>query len=458
MAPLATLPVFLKMAGRTAIIAGGSDAAAWKAELVAAAGADVQVFAPHPGPALQALMVARPEIVVTTRAWRPDDLSGAVLAICDEEVDADAFRAAAAQAGVLVNAIDRPAVCDVQFGAIVNRSPLVIAISTDGAAPVFAQALRARIEMLAPPGFAAWAAAARAWRDDLAALALPFRVRRAFWEAFAIRAFQRPEAPPTRHDRETLVRDAQSRVDAPRRGRAILVSAGPGDPELLTLKAVRALQNADVVLFDDLVSPGVLDMARREAQRLNVGKRGFKPSCGQADICALFVRLVEEGKIVVRLKGGDAMVFGRATEEIVALRAAGLDLEVIPGVTTATAAAAAVQASLTERTAARRVQFITAHAREGGLPEDLNWAALADPAATTVVYMGVRMAQPFMAGLIAHGLDPQTPAILIERVSWPQERRLLSTVRSLAERAVAMALDGPCILVVGQAMLHASAE
>ena len=219
---------------------------------------------------------------------------------------------------------------------------------------------------------------------------------------------------------------------------------------------VRALQSADVVLYDDLVSPRVVEMARREAARINVGKRGYKPSCTQEDISALIVALAQEGKRVVRLKGGDPMIFGRANEEIAALRAAGLAVEIVPGVTSAGAAAAALQSSLTERDLARRVQFITAHGRDGHLPRDLDWAALADPRATSVVYMGVKTLAELSARLIAHGLPGDTPACMVERASWPDERVVRSTIALLPDVLAALRPQGPCLILIGLALATVS--
>src|SRR4029077_12732744 len=238
---------------------------------------------------------------------------------------------------VPVNVIDRPAFCDFSFGAIVNRSPLVIGISTEGACPVFGQAIRAKIEALIPQGFARWAAAALAWRPRLRTLALSFRNRRTFWERFTARAMADPDRTPDEAELDALL------AQAPRAGGSVtLVGAGPGDPELLTLLAVRALQSADVILFDDLVSRDVLDFARREARKMLVGKTGFGPSCKQEDINALMVSLARQGKRVVRLKGGDPLIFGRAAEEIEACRAANIAFDVVPGITAAAGAAARV--------------------------------------------------------------------------------------------------------------------
>ena len=201
---------------------------------------------------------------------------------------------------------------------------------------------------------------------------------------------------------------------------------------MLTLKAVRALQSADIILHDDLVSDAVLDFARREARRMVVGKRGHRPSCKQDDINAMMVSLARSGKRVVRLKGGDPLVFGRAGEEIAACRAAGIAIEIVPGITAALGAAAGIEASLTHRLHARRLQFVTAHSKEGRLPDDLDWKALADPTATTAVYMGKAVLGEFAEKLIAAGIDPATPAVIVENATRPEQRVIHSTVASMA--------------------------
>ena len=322
--PLARLPAFFALAGKRTVVAGSGQAATWKTELLSAAGARVDVFAPDQSESLRALAAAPPggAVIVRERPWTPADVAGASLAVaeCADDAEAGLFAAAARAAGVLVNVIDRPAFCDFSFGAIVNRSPLVIGISTDGAAPVFGQAIRSKIEALIPKGFARWADAARNWRPRVQALALPFRGRRTFWEKFTDRAIAAPDRAPTEADIEELLKP----TSAPDTGSVVLVGAGPGDPELLTLRAVRALQSADVILFDSLVSAEILDFARREAKKMLVGKTGHAPSCRQDDINAIMVSLAKAGRRVVRLKGGDPMIFGRADEEIAACRAAGI--------------------------------------------------------------------------------------------------------------------------------------
>jgi len=331
MAALSRLPAFFALEGKRAVVAAGTPAAAWKAELLSAAGATVDVFAPAPGEEMLALTAAPPRgaIAIHERGWTTADFAGAAMAVadCADAKAAADFAAAARTAGVPVNVIDRPAFSDFSFGAIVNRSPLVIGISTDGASPVFAQAIRARIEALIPKGFARWAEAARAWRPRVQALALPFRGRRSFWEKFTARAVAAPERAPTDADLAALLKPSLARES----GSVILVGAGPGDPELLTLRAVRALQSADVILFDDRVSPDILDFARREAKKMLVGeidKNGSR--CD--DIGVLMLALARAGRRVVRLTSGAPMIYGVIDLEIAACQAAGIAVEVVPGI------------------------------------------------------------------------------------------------------------------------------
>ncbi len=447
---LSRLPAFFALEGKRAVVAGSSRPAAWKAELLSAAGAHIDVFAPVPDEEMRALAAAPPAgaVVVHARHWIPTDFAGAAIAVgdCADDAEAAQFAAAARAAGVPVNVIDRPAFCDFAFGAIVNRSPLVIGISTDGAAPVFGQAIRAKIEAVIPKGFARWAEAARAWRPRVQALALPFRGRRNFWERFTDRAVAAPDKAPTAADLEALL----APTHAPEAGSVVLVGAGPGDPELLTLRAVRALQSADVILFDNLVSMEVLDFARREAKKMLVGKSGHAPSCRQHDINALMVSLAKAGRRVVRLTGGDPMIFGRADEEIAACRAAGIAIDVVPGVTAAQGAASRLLVSLTRRAQARRVQYITGHDRGGKLSDDIDWASLADPAVTTVVYMPTKTLPDLVANALAAGLDPATPAVAVARATRADERVVAGSIAELPVRLAAEAPAGPMVVMIGR--------
>ncbi len=453
MAALARLPVFLSLHGKRAVLAGGSEAAAWKAELLSAAGSAVDVFASGICDALVALAGDPPGGAVTLyrRSWTSLDLKDASVAIgaFDDDKDAASFAAAARAAGVPVNVVDKPAYCDFSFGAIVNRSPLVIGISTDGAAPVFAQAIRAKLEALLPQGFAAWAAAAARWRGMLRSSGLSFAGRRKFWQLFTAHALTHPQQQPAAADYDRLVADVAGLGETVETGSVTLVGAGPGDPELLTLRAVRVLQSADVILYDDLVSRDVLDFARREAKKMLVGKTGHGPSCKQAAINALMVGLAKQGKRVVRLKGGDPLIFARAGEELEACRTAGIGIEIVPGITAAQGAAARLGLPLTDRDRARRVQFITGHAKDGQLPGDIDWRSLADPATTTAVYMPAKTLGLLVERAVAAGLDPRTPALAVARATRPDQQHIAAPIGELPERLAQAALPSPLLVIIG---------
>lgn len=420
-APLAKLPVFLDLQGKRAVVVGDTPGAAWKVELLTAAGA---------------------EVICIERDWRPEDLQGATIAVIDavDAEEAARFHAAARAAGAICSAIDKPAHGDVTFGAIVNRSPVVIGISTDGAAPILAQAIRRRIETLLPATLGRWAETAKNIRKAVAEW-LPAQ-RRAFWERFADRAFREAVVPA---ESELL----QDRGIA-HGGHVTLVGAGPGDAELLTLKAMRALQAADVILFDDLVSDDVLELARREAKRMMVGKRGGRPSCKQEEINALMIKLARQGKRVVRLKAGDPMVFGRAGEEIAALDAVGVPVTVVPGITAALAAASSLGVSLTHRDAAHSVRFVTGHSRNGGLPGDLDWRGLADAETSLMVYMGGRTGGDFAAKLMGEGLPASTPVVVVTSVSRSDERRWSGRLDQLGAALIETGVDQPVLVGIGR--------
>jgi len=462
MGPLARLPVFFALDGKRAVVAGGSAAAAWKAELLSAAGASVDVYAQDVSEEMAQVVGDPPRgsIALHRRDWRADDLRGAAIAVgaFADEQSAGVFADAARVRGVPVNVIDKPAFCDFAFGAIVNRSPLVIGISTDGAAPVFAQAIRAKLEGLLPKGFALWAEAASRWRAAVKGSGLPFPARRRFWQLFTAHAVTHPDRAPSNDDFVGLLNEVRGLGAAVEHGSVTLVGAGPGDPELLTLRAVRALQSADVILFDDLVSREVLDFARREAKKLLVGKTGYGPSCKQDDINALMVGLAKQGKRVVRLKGGDPLIFARAGEEIAACKEAGIAVDVVPGITAAQGAASRLGIALTGRGQARRLQYITGHARDGKLPQDIDWRGLADPSTTTAVYMPAKTLAALIAKAIEQGLDPQTPALAIARATQPDQVVIADTACQLPSRLAAQNLPGPLLVMLGRALAAQSAN
>lgn len=451
---LSRLPVFFSLEGKRVVVAGGSVAASWKVELLSATGATVDVYAIEACEELLELATDPPlgAIAIHRREWMKEDLERAAIAIgaFDDNASASDFAAAARAAGVPVNVIDKPAYCDFSFGSIVNRSPLVIGISTDGAAPIFAQAMRAKLEALLPKGFANWAAAAARWRDKIKASGLSFAGRRKVWQLFTEHAVTHPNRAPEESDFERFVAEVQGMGVAVDNGSVTLVGAGPGDPELLTLRAVRALQSADIILFDDLVSRDVLDFARREAKKMLVGKTGYGPSCRQDDINALMVNLAKSGKRVVRLKGGDPMIFGRAGEEIAACRAAKVSVEIVPGITAAQGAASALGVPLTDRKNARRLQYVTGHGSGGALPADLDWQGLADPSTTTAIYMPTRTLAVLVEKAIEQGLDPATPAVAIARATRPDQMVIANQIGKLPVELLQAAPDGPVLVMVGR--------
>ena len=330
MAPLSRLPVFLTLAGKGVLVAGGSAAAAWKAELLSAAGAEVHVFALQMSEDMLRTAAQPPSGPVTLHAsnWDAADLNDMALAIgaFDDDGEAARFADAARALKVPCNVIDKPAFCSFAFGAIVNRSPLVVGISTDGAAPSFAQAIRTRIEALLPTGFARWAKAARTWRAAVKQSGLSIGGRRRFWQLFAQRAVINPDRAPDGADFKLLLSDAFSVAEAGEPGSVALVGAGPGDPELLTLRAARALRSADVILFDHQVSADILDFSRREAKKMLVGATDGEQSI------ALALRFATHGKRVVRLVAGDPLRSPNAAPELTVYRAAGVEIELIPGI------------------------------------------------------------------------------------------------------------------------------
>jgi uroporphyrin-III C-methyltransferase/precorrin-2 dehydrogenase/sirohydrochlorin ferrochelatase len=459
MGALAKLPVFLDLTGKRAVVSGGSAAAAWKAELLAAAGARVEVFSEEIFPEMASLLergAASGSLIHVKQPWSVGCFAHAVVALADVETEAEAraFACAARSAGVPVNIIDKPAYCQFQFGSIVNRSPVVIGISTDGAAPILGQAIRRRIETLLPQSLAAWGKLAKSVREQVTALLPPGPQRRAFWEQLAERAFG--PAPSARDASEVaaIVHDI-ARNNASVAGRVTLVGAGPGDAELLTLKAVRALQSADVILYDDLVSGEVLELARREAKRMMVGKRGQRESCSQQDINDLMVKLARQGKHVVRLKSGDPMIFGRAGEEMERLRVEGIAVSAVPGVTSASAMASRLGVSLTHRDHAHSVRFVTGHTSSGELSDDLDWAGLADPETTLIVYMGARTSKALALRLQAEGLAVSTPVIAMSSVSRSAERSWCGTLADLSREGIPKEMANPVLIGVGAAFSEA---
>ncbi len=453
-----SFPLSLPLQDRRALVVGGGEPAARKVELLLAAGAQVSLIAETVTGEI-AQLIADGRIAWAGRAFDEADLVGNSLAIVATEDDRLQTRVSqAAQARCLpVNVVDTPALSSFIMPSIVDRSPITIAISTGGAAPALARKLKAEIERALPAAIGRVARFAEIFRDQVRRTLVEPGVRRRFWDrVFQGRVGELALAGDEIAARRELIRlldHARDRADARHQpaatpGMVHLVGAGPGDPDLLTLKAHRLLQRADVVVYDRLVSPEVLALARRDAERVYVGKRRAHHCVPQAEINDRLVALARAGKSVVRLKGGDPFVFGRGGEEIEALVAAGVAVEVVPGITAALGCAASAGIPLTHRDHAQACVFVTGHLKEGEL--ELDWPMLARPRQTVVIYMGAETLSPIARQLMQHGLAPGTPVALIENGTTDRERRIVGTLATIERQAVRGQLTGPTLFMVGE--------
>jgi uroporphyrin-III C-methyltransferase/precorrin-2 dehydrogenase/sirohydrochlorin ferrochelatase len=376
----------------------------------------------------------------------------AVIAAAGDPLDREVSAWARARR-IPVNVVDRPELSTFIMPAIVDRGEVVVAVGTGGAAPVLARRIREKIEAILPARIGELAALLGRWRPRVAGRFQEFSDKRKFWE----RAVDGPIADAAlagrTADAESLMIDALARGDTgARRGSVAIVGAGPGDPDLLTLKALRAISDADVVFYDDLVTEGVLDRVRRDAERVFVGKRRGAPGVGQDAINRLVVEAARAGKRVVRLKGGDPFVFGRGGEELEVLRAEGIPVSIVPGISAVLGCAAEAELPLTLRNTATRLAVLTAHRAGEG---DVDWSGLADPATTVVVYMGLAAATSVRDGLIAAGRNPATPAAVLSRGTWEDSKTVVGRLDALPALA-AQAGQGPALIVVGEAVRHSA--
>jgi len=438
---------FLDLRGRPGVVVGGGPVAALKAEALLRSGVRVTAVAPEMCARLSELAVLG-ALRLERRRFQPGDLVGAEIAIAatDDPAVNEAVSAAARALRIPVNVADNAALSSFIMPSVVDRPPLQIAISTAGTSPVLARKLRTVIETTVPFAFGRLAALIGRFRGASKARYSDPEVRRRFWEdvvdgPIADLVLSGNENAAI-HALETKLAQGSS----PEKGFVSLVGAGPGDPELLTLRALRVMQSASVVLYDHLVSQPLVDLARRDAERIYVGKQQDKHALPQGDINALMVRLAREGKRVVRLKGGDPFIFGRGGEEIEALLEHGIAFEVVPGVTAAAGAAAYAGIPLTHRDYAQSCVFVTGHLKDG--TAQLDWQALARPGQTVAVYMGVGALEQICRGMIEHGLPATMPAALVEKATLPQQRVTEGTLKSLP--GLARGAKPPALLIVGE--------
>jgi uroporphyrin-III C-methyltransferase / precorrin-2 dehydrogenase / sirohydrochlorin ferrochelatase len=430
---------FLKLAGRACLVVGAGKVAESKIESLLRCGAQVRVVAPQASEAVQ--RAAREgRLSWEAREFEANDLTGAFLVIAATSSPQlhERIFAQARQQGILCNAVDEPERCDFYYGAVVRRHPLQIAISTSGHAPVLAQHIRKELEAHFGPEYAAWTEQLGRARSEMIETGLPATERLSQLQALCAAG---PEAS-TRGGR-----------DVEPAGKVFFVGAGPGDPDLLTRKAWQLLQTADVVLHDALVSPKILALAGPRAELIDVGKRCGQPSATQQQIHEQLIAQAGAGRVVVRLQGGDPLIFGRAGEEMSALRAAGIAFEIVPGVTSASAAAAAAQISLTDRQVASQLIFLSAHRRNGEFTID--WQAVARPDATLAIYMPGHNYERIAGELLKAGLPATTPCVIVSQASTPAELILRVELASLPELPEPPA---PALLIVGEVTRAEAAE
>nr|WP_319385903.1 siroheme synthase CysG [uncultured Roseibium sp.] len=451
---LDVFPAFVKVAGRRVLVVGHGGEAAAKVRLLGETNAAIVVIGKEIEPDLnEAIELFQAEHIAED--FRPGHLTGAALVFSARE-DWDLDKAvvdAARIMGVPVNAVDKPELCDFYTGALVNRAPIAVAITSTGVGPVLSRHIRARIEAMLPSATGKLARLAESFRDAASKVITDGALRRNFWARFfsGSVATNLYAGKPERARAEAQ-RLLNGMADEP--GFVWLVGAGPGAEDLLTLRAQRLLQEADVIVHDALVPASVVAMGRRDAERISVGKRKGAHSVPQSEICELLAVLGGKGLKVVRLKAGDPMIFGRAAEEMEALRAGGIGFEVVPGVTAAFAAAASAQIPLTLRGVASNLVFATGHnAKSETLPD---WAGLALKGATVAVYMGRTVAAAVADKMIGAGLRPETPVAVVENAAHADERLFAGSLSELAVLSNRAEIEGPVLIVIGEAVGHAA--
>ena len=441
------LPLFHKLQDRPVLVIGGGEVALRKARLLSDAGAVLRVVAPEIRSELQEL--AGPGGIFL-RGYASSDLQGVALVIAaTDDVPLNAQISAEAQAlGIPVNVVDAPALCSVIFPAIVDRSPLIVAISSGGDAPVLARLIRAKIETWIPATYGQLANLGKRFRERVKQLFPDVQQRRVFWED----VFQGQSAESVfagkPEEGERLLEERLAGAAPRALGEVYLVGAGPGDPDLLTFRALRLMQQADVVLYDRLVAPAIIELCRRDAERIYVGKRRADHAVPQEQINQLLIDLARQGKRVLRLKGGDPFIFGRGGEEIEQLAAEDIPFQVVPGITAASGCAAYAGIPLTHRDHAQSVRFVTGHLKDGS--RNLPWKDLVAPGQTLVFYMGLVGLSDICEQLIAHGRSGATPAALVQQGTTQNQRVFTGTLETLPQLVAQHEVHAPTLVIVGE--------
>ncbi|MDF1587977.1 MAG: siroheme synthase CysG [Gammaproteobacteria bacterium] len=452
------LPLFVDLKGRECIVVGGGEIAARKAGLLLKAQANVTIIAPNVSTSTTSL-IENKHVTWLQDTFKPEQLSDQLLVIAATDIDTvnrDVHKYAKSK-NILVNVADCPELCDFILPSILDRTPIVVAVSSGGKSPILARQLRARLETLIPPSYARLADMVGRYRDAVKDKLPTIDMRRRFWETI----LQGKVAEHVLAGRDELAQNvmeatlADTKLDDMDKGEVYLVGAGPGDPDLLTFKALRLMQQADVVFYDRLVSKEVLSLVRREAEQVYVGKQRAWHAVRQEEINQLLLKHAKQGKRVLRLKGGDPFIFGRGGEEIETLAAEKIPFQVVPGITAASGCSSYAGIPLTHRDYSQSCVFVTGQLKQGEL--DLNWPALVQPRQTVVVYMGLVGLPVLSAKLQQHGMAADTPAALVQQGTTDNQKVWISTIADLPELAQREQPAAPTLLIIGDVVkLHKS--
>jgi uroporphyrin-III C-methyltransferase / precorrin-2 dehydrogenase / sirohydrochlorin ferrochelatase len=439
------LPVFLNIKNQPCLVVGGGTVAVRKAALLLQAGAKLRIVAPQLDESFELPQGSE----YLAKRFQPSHLDGMTLVIAatDDAAVNEQVSREAKERNIPVNVVDNPELCSFIMPAILDRSPLVVAFSTGGASPVLARMMRGRLEALIPHAYGRLAAFAERFRETIKQHIDDPAQRRIFWEDMLDGVVAEKVFAGDEQAAESILLDRLASPQMKARGEVYLVGAGPGDPDLLTFRALRLMQKADVVLYDNLVSKPILDMTRRDAERIFVGKQRGNHTLPQEEINDLLVRLALEGKRVLRLKGGDPFIFGRGGEEIEKLAENRIDFQVVPGITAASGVSTYAGIPLTHRDHAQSCVFVTGHLKDGGL--DLDWEKLAVPNQTIVVYMGLQGLENLCGNLVAHGLSPDMPIAIVQHGTRPTQRVVCGTLGTLPQNPEIAELHAPTLIIIG---------
>ncbi len=439
------LPIFADVRGRLCLVVGGGEVARRKAGVLLEAGAKVRVVAPEIVPALTEQQRVE-TIFARFEAQHLDGVALVIAATNDRGVNRQVSEMARAR-NIPVNVVDDPGLCSFIMPAILDRSPLMVAFSSGGASPVLTRMMRGKLETMIPQNYSRLAAFVERFREQVKQRVTNPAKRRIFWENALEGVVAEKVMTGDENSAETMLQQMLANEDNIQRGEVYLVGAGPGDPDLLTFRALRLMQKADVVVYDNLVSKPILEMTRRDAERIYVGKKRDDHTLPQEEINELLVRLAKEGKRVLRLKGGDPFIFGRGGEEIETLAGHGILFQVVPGITAASGVSAYAGIPLTHRNHAQSCIFVTGHLKDGSM--NLDWAALARPNQTIVVYMGLHGLATLCTELVAHGLPGDTPAAIVQQGTTQNQRVVTGTLATLPGIAQVEKLQAPTLIIVG---------